>query len=327
MKQTNAKDFIYSVRLLRHEAEAKSASIQFGKVGESYFALTLDFENGHVAFGNETLPIIKSCDYGFDFDVEYEVSLVVNDGVAKLYIGGTDSALLVLDLGASYVGGEFEDNLGATLFSYAKASFMSLNSLSGDLFIGGYGLYEVVNLTDGNVRLEWDDFSLDQGVLTIEEDYLGTLETATEYKFRAVTSFTDFDFYVSTQEVGVEVAPAVEKYYRGDDVVFELSQAASVYQAYIDKELYPFTLNQEQTLVRIAHEDLVDLPSGEHQIKLFTDAGRPEAKFSLYSTVEVIPELPAPVSHTYFFIDIAIFAVLILGYVGFSIASKRKKQQ
>ena len=264
----------------------------------------------------------KSVSFSFDDGKDYKVNLVVNDSLAKVYVNNSDSALLVLGLDG-YEGGKVGGDLLMSHFTYSKESTSSIDTLAGDISCLGYDLLKVVNLTDGNYCLKTNEYSFDGVVVSIEEDYLKTLENSVTYKFRAVTSLTDFDFYVTTKEVGAQVTSAINKYYRGDDLKFELSENVEVLKAKIDNEEFTFSQNKE--MVTIKGDAVNSLTTGEHTVKLFTKNGRPETKFTLNDVIEVVPELPAPVNHAFFFIDIAIFAVLILGYIGFSQFKKYSK--
>lgn len=315
-------DFVYSVSLTA-DSSKEGFELTFGKddAGEAYWMLGLNFAERKVAIEKDGDVELKSTDFDFSDGKEYQLTLVVNDGVAKVYIGEGGYALLAMDL-ATYEGGKLSENLDETNLVFKNESLLSLNSLSGDIFCCGYEVKKIINLGDGNYRLKADEYTVNKGVVTISQSYLNTLETATEYKFRAVTSFTDLDFYVETDEIGATAMPSVEKYYRGDDVRFELSEDATVSKVLVDGEEVDFT--QRDEIVVLASKDVASITSGEHRAKFFTANGRPETKFKIYESVEVIPELPAPVSHTFFFIDISIFAALIVGYIVISQVVKRR---
>ena len=320
------EDFIYSVTLKKESADGKLFTLVFGLDDESelesYYSLSVDFEHQQIRIGDETNEAIKTVEYTLNDDTNYKVNLIVNSGVAKVYVNDSVSAALVYDLPA-YSEGKMANNLESSNLDYSKESLMSLTTAEGDYYIGGYTVNKVVNLSDNNYRLTSEQYSIDEGVITIDRDYLNTLETNTDYLFRAVTPVTDFDFYVSTELVGASIRSAVDKYYRGDDVRIEVSSNATVKKALIDGSEVSFS--QKDDLVTIASNDLSSIGSGSHTVKLFTDKGRPETKFSLYEVVEVLPEVKPAVNHTFFYVDIAIFASLILGYLGFSIFKKRAK--
>ena len=313
-------DFIYSIYIKKENASATAFKLKYGVNDDSFWLFKIDIDNKVIAFGNSENENIKTVDYSFASNREYKVNLVVNDGVAKAYVDDSDISLLTFKMDG-YAAGEVVDNLAESLLNYSGRNLSSLNTLSGDIFCSGYTILKVVNLTDGNYKLSADEYVISNGVITIKESYLNTLENGTEYKFRAVTSLTDLDFYVTTKEVGAQVNSLVEKYYRGDDAKFELSEATTVKKAVVDKNEIEFTQNNE--LITIKSKDLEALTSGEHVVKFYTENGQPEAKFSIYEVVETLPEVPTPVNHMYFFIDIAIFGVLIVGYILFTQLSKK----
>ena len=293
-------DFLFAATVKKEAAEAKSFTIRFGVAEERYQSATFDFEHGRVLFGDEIHAMIKSAEFHFDSAVEYRLCLVVNDGVAKVYVDQSDTALLLYRL-PGYVPGKVGHDLAESHFSYRDESILNLKTHSGDYFVGGYEVEKVVNLSDDNVTLTKAQYTVEAGVVTIDQGYLDTLETNAEYKFRAVTSFTDFDFYVLTDETGVEATPQVAKYYRGNDVSFELSEPSRVSKVLVDGEFFApeaFRQNESLDLLTLKAEALEGLPSGD-----------------------------PPVNHVYFYIDIAIFATLIVGYVLFSQISKRTKKK
>ena len=324
VSEYSQRDFLYSVTLSKTSDEAKNFRFAFGisEDLQAFWGFDFDFEADTVVLGNEENGEVMSASFDFTENAEYTVSLIVNDSVAKVYVNDTDLVLLVFNL-EGYEGGRVATDLETGHFEYSKESLTSLNTLEGDIFCCGYDIQKVVNLSDGNYRLAENEYSVSAGVLTIEESYLRTLEVNTEYKFRAVTSLTDFDFYVSTPEVGVSASAMVEKYYRGDDVKFELSEEASVTRLTIDGEEYDCV--SKDGVVTVSAANLTNLTSGNHVAKLFTDKGRPEATFSLYESVEVIPELPAPVNRVFFIVDIVILATIIIGYITFDQIKKRSK--
>ena len=313
-------DFIYSIYIKKENVSATAFKLKYGVNNDSFWLFKIDIDNKVITFGNSENENIKTVDYSFASNREYKVNLVVNDGVAKAYVDDSDISLLTFKMDG-YAAGEVVDNLAESLLNYSGRNLTSLNTLSGDIFCSGYTILKVVNLTDGNYKLSADEYVISNGVITIKESYLNTLENGTEYKFRAVTSLTDLDFYVTTKEVGAQVNSLVEKYYRGDDAKFELSEATTVKKAVVDKNEIEFTQNNE--LITIKSKDLEALTSGEHVVKFYTENGQPEAKFSIYEVVETLPEVPTPVNHMYFFIDIAIFGVLIVGYILFTQLSKK----
>lgn len=319
-------EFVYSVTVKRTELDAKAFNLKFGASDDltSFWNLKVDFENDCLTLGSNANESIKSVTYDFKDNVNYKINLIVNDGLAKVFVGGSNAASLILDLDG-YQGGKIVDEFDESGFVYEGISIARLNTSSGDVYVGGHTVKKVINLTDNNYQLKESEYKVANGVVDVFDSYLNTLETNTEYKFRAVTSLADLNFYIKTKEVGTEIYSVTDKYYHGDDIKIELSEATTVNRVFIDNEQYQFTINEAKDLVTVANSELTNLGSGEHLIKLYTENGRPETKFTIQDSVEIIPEIPAPVSHTFLFIDLGIFAALILGYIAFSQIKKHGK--
>ena len=317
------KDFLYTVNIKKETGEAKAFRFVLGGNDElsSYWLVKLDFENNQIVVMNENSEIIKSINYLLENNKEYKVNLLMNDQTLKVYVNDPNVSSLVTKLDG-YEGGKVGTDFNH--FTHKQEEFTNLNTLVGNLNCGGYTVSKVVNLTDGNYSLQTSQWSVsDSGILSISQAYLKTLENNTEYKFRAITSLTELDFYVKTKEIGAQVNSALAKYYRGQDAKFELSENTHVSKVLIDQEECNFT--QTNQIVVVKNEDLNNVASGEHKIKFFTENGRPETTFGLYEVVEVIPEVPEAASHVFFFIDIAIFATFILGYILISKVFMRNK--
>ena len=320
------EDFIYSINLRSEVSEAKEFHFAFGvnETKDKFWELTFDFENDQIVLGNQDLKVIKSVDHVFLNDKDYMAEVIVNDSTVKVYVDNTDVVLLAFGL-EEYDGGRYATNKEVSMFTTSQESLTSLSTVEGDIFCSGYTVNKVVNLSDGNYCLTSQQYTISKGVLTIKDEYLNTLEKNTQYKFRAVTSLTDFDFYVTTEKVGAELYSSIAKYYRGSNLRFELSETTVVSKFLIDNKECAFTQDGKKIVVNASETE--SITSGEHVAKAFTTNGRPEAKFVLTETVEVLPEIPTPVSHVFFFIDIAIFAVLIVGYVVISQIKNHSKQE
>ena len=321
----DVKDFIYSVYINKVNPSATAFEFKYEINDDSYWLIKVDIDAKLVSIGNQDNAIIKSQDYSFISNREYKLDIVVNDGLLKLFIDNSGIASLVYNIQERELG-EVSDNLDISLLNYSNRDITSLNTLLGDFFCSGYTVYKIINLTDDNYKLNaTTDYTVNEGVIDIAGEYLNTLENDTEYKFRAVTELTDLDFYIKTKEIGAQAYSLVEKYYRGDDAKFELSEETTVNRVLIDQAEFPF--EQDSKLVTVKNQDLQTIKSGSHTIKFYTNDGRPETSFSIYPATETIPELPVPVSHTFLFIDVAIFAVLIVGYVVYSLIKKKGNEK
>ena len=287
----------------------------FGKSGETYWEAAISDGEIYILRHDDKDVKLKSavCDAAGDT----KLALVLNEGVAKLFVGDSSIASLVYSL-EGYAGG------GVNLTGDTKEElFISTDTLDGDIYIGGYSLVGedmVFNLTDGNAKLSKaaGDFSFEKGVITISESYLKTLEADSEYRFRAVTTLTDLDFVVKTNFTAAKAEPSVDKYYVGNDVTIEVSGGAKVEKLLIDGE--EFSYEQTGGKVVIKSSALSGLPLGSHSVKLYTDKGRPETSINISEAVETLTEPPEKI--IFLWVDLAIFGAAIVGYITYTIVKK-----
>ena len=315
-------NFIYSAEFTPNDG-ATRAGFVFGADENSQLLVVAETANGSVTLYKKDSKesALKSIGFAFAADEKLKMVLVVNEGVAKVFVGNGDVPVLTCKVDG-YAGGKI-----ATVgdgYDVSGVAITETDTPDGDIYIGGYGALKVVNLNDGNYILKSNEYSLNGGVLTISRNYLKTLEADTEYLFRVVTAFTDFNFKVSTDFTAVTATPSVEKYYRNNDVTLELSAIVTVNKLLLDGKECEFTQTDDRVV--ISSEQISSLTTGKHSIKLFTDKGRPELSITVSEMVETITEPVEKSTHMWLWIDIAIFAAAIIGYVTFSVLSKRKKK-
>jgi len=177
--------------------------------------------------------------------------------------------------------------------------------------VGNDEVIKVVNVTDGSYRLKDGEYSVEDGILLISESYLKTLEQNAEYTFRVVTSSTDFDAVIKTEYTSAEISPTI-------------IGGAEVYKVEINGREYAYEL--EGNTITVSAEALKNLTSGTHIIRVYTSEGRPAVNFSLAALPDYREETVEPVSHVFFWVDIAVFASLIAGYAVFTIVKKYGKK-
>ncbi len=211
-------------------------------------------------------------------------------------------------------------------FSAEKACKLTVITEADDngIEVGNDEVIKVVNVTDGSYRLKDGEYSVEGGILLISESYLKTLEQNAEYTFRVVTSSTDFDAVIKTEYTSAEIAPAREEFSREEDLSFTISGGAEVYKVEINGREYAYAL--EGNTITVSAEALKNLTSGTHVIRVYTSEGRPKAEFSLAGLPDYREETVEPVSHVFFWVDIAVFASLIAGYAVFTIVKKYGKK-
>ena len=315
-------NFIYSAEFTPKDG-ATRAGFVFGADEKLQLLAVAETAEGSVTLykNDSEEEVLKSVGFAFAADEQLKLTLVVNEGVAKMFIGSNSVAALTCKVDG-YEGGKI-----ATVgdgYEVSGVAITETDTPDGDIYIGGYGALKVVNLNDGNYILKSNEYSLKSGVLTVSESYLKTLEADTEYLFRVVTSFTDFNFRVSTDFTSVTATPSIEKYYSNNDVTLELSAVVKVNKLLLDGKECAFTQTDDRVV--ISAEQISSLTTGKHIVKLFTDKGRPEVSITVSEMVETITEPVEKSTQIWLWIDVAIFAAAIIGYVTFSVLSKRKKK-
>ena len=316
LRKGNANNFIYSAEFTPDSSEVTGDGFVFGVSDDftSYWAVVANIADGKVQLlKNDT--VLKSAQYSLEAGKTFALTLVVNEGIAKVFVDGSDVAAITCKLDG-YSGGKVGVKSDCAV---AYEQFASTDTLDGDIFCNGYNVLKVVNVNDGH-KLDSSEFSVSKSVLTVSREYLKTLEADTEYTFRVVTSFTDFNFTLTTDFTPATATSVMSKYYRGSDVTFELSGGAVVDKLLIDGENVEFTQNGNRIVV--SAQVVNALPSGKHNVKLYTNIGRPETSFTLSEPAETLTEIVPEATHTFFWIDFAIFGSLILAYVVFTILKK-----
>ena len=315
-------NFIYSAEFTPNNGASRAGFI-FGADEKSYWtAVAETAKDSVVLYKQDDIGTeFKRVGYPFTAGEKFRMTLVVNEGVAKIFIGNEGVAVLTCKADG-YEGGKIS-TLGEG-FEISAVEFTETDTPDGDIYVGGYDVLKVVNLTDGNYRLDGSQYSLEGGVLKISENYLKTLEVDTEYLFKVVTSFTDFNFTVNTDFTSVSATPSIEKYYRNNDVTLELSANVKVHKLLLDGKECKFTQTGDRVV--ISSEQISSLSIGKHSVKLYTDRGRPETTINVSEMVETITEPEVKSNHVWLWIDLSIFAAAIIGYVTYTIVKKHVKK-
>lgn len=179
---------------------------------------------------------------------------------------------------------------------------------------------KVVNVTDGSYRLKTGEYSLENGEVKISETYLKTLEENTEYTFRVVTASADEDFTVTTNFEAVTINAEKEGFTRGEDISFKVSGSVEVTKLEIDGTPYEFSYQGD--VITLSSAALNNLTGGTHTAKAYTSLGRPTVSFNFAGLPDYREEEVPEVSHVFLWVDLAVFGVLIVGYLAFSFSKK-----
>ena len=315
LRRDIANNFVYSVEFT-DLTEASNAGLVFGVSDDltSNWTVAANVVDGKVELLKAD-AVLKSAPHSFNEGKQIALTVVVNEGIAKVFVDGSNVAAITCKLDG-YSGGKVGVKADCAVNS---EQFASTDTLDGDIFCNGYNVIKVVNVNDG-YRLDSSEYSVSKGVLTVSREYLKTLEADTKYTFRVVTSFTDLNFTLTTDFTPATAVSVMSKYYRGSDVAFELSGGAVADKLLIDGENVEFTQNGNRIVV--SAQVVNALSSGKHNVKIYTNVGRPETTFTLSEMLETLTEIEPEATHIFFWIDIAIFGALILAYVAFTVIKK-----
>ena len=78
-------------------------------------------------------------------------------------------------------------------------------------------------------------------------------------------------------------------------------------------------------MLSLSAELCASLGEGRHTVTAYTSCGRPQADFLIARPYDDGAQEPQA-SHVFFWVDIAIFAVFILGYAGVNVYARRKRR-
>ena len=297
-------NFVYSAKFTPI-GDAQPAGLIFGanETHDEYWMATADIAESKVQISQvkgDSADELRSAAYTFEQGKPFKLTLVLNQGVAKVFVGDDTVAALTLKL-QEYSGGALGLKAPAEAFQTANVSLMQNDSYEGHLYVGGYRVEKVINITDGHTKLASGDYTLKSGVLTLTDGYLKTLEAGETYTFRAVTDFTDFDFDVTPDFASVTVRPAADRFYSGNDVVVEFTAGAEVRKVTVDGNEVAFEVKDGNVV--ISAENAAAAGFGKHTVRLYTDRGRSSAEFVLAEPVETLTEMPVKATHIFFWVD------------------------
>lgn len=311
-------DINYSASFTPLTDQSQACGLVFGISDNlyDYFVATADFKDNCVKLWRAGVGDLRvvSCPLSGAADMR----VAVTGTTVRIYING--KAVLICEA-EGYAGGYVGLNVYNSKMRVNGVTFGGGNQIS----IGDHNIIKVVNVTDGSRRLFADEYSYADGVLCFNADYLSTLEADTEYTFRVVTATADFDVTVRTDFKQAEITSLKDGYTRGDKLTLAVSDGAEVSRLEINGEAVEFTL--ENGVITVSAEHIRNLVSGEHTIKAYTTKGRPSLTISISGPQDYREEEIEIISHTFFYIDIAIFGAAIAAYVAFTVAKKLAKRK
>lgn len=312
-------DFTYSACFTPLKEDAQACGMVFG-LSENltdYWVVSADLKFGKVKLWRSGVGDLKVANYGFSANKEIEITVTVSGKTVTAFI---DGRLVLSHEIYDYKGG----NVGLNVYN-AEMNINRVTFEKDSAFIGNDEVIKVVNVTDGSFRLSDENFTFENGYLNISEKYLSTLEADTEYTFRVVTTQNDLNVTIKTSFVSAEILSQKTEYERGEDLIFTVTDGVEINKLEIDGVSTEFIC--QGNVITVSVENIKNLVSGEHSVKVYTSKGRPSFKFSLAGLEDYREEEIIPISHVFFYIDIAIFSAAIVAYITVTIVKKCKKRK
>ena len=272
-----------------------------------YFVATADFKDNKVKLWRSGIGDIAVADCELSGKNSAQVAVKTVGKNAEVYIDG--ARILSAELNG-YKGG----GLGLNVYNGAFAvNFVST----------GERLKKVINVTDGSKLLGENDYTVKDGEVKVANAYLSTLENDREYVFRAVTTLRDYEFKIKTHFAVAQMSALKEDFSKGEEVVLALTDGIELYKIEIDGREVEFSLNSYYAT--ISADALSDFTGGSHTVKAYTSMGRPTVSVNILSPEDFREEEIEIISHTFFYIDMAIFGTAIAAYAAFTVFKKVRK--
>lgn len=322
----SAEEFSYSAEI---SVNGQACGLMFGVSDNffDYFVATADFKENLVKVWRAGVGDVASVAYDFGGAASCTLTVVVNSGSAKVQIDGNTALMCPLE---GYEGGK----LGINVYNgEARFNNVSLEHINAAVFGGedvsfnvpGITVQKVVNLTDGGAVLAEGQYSSADGVLTVNSSYLSTLADGEVYSLRAIGEEGEIDLTLQTDFGGMSLEPVQTEYASGAGVAINLYGEGQIYSLYVDGVVADASsYSVADGVLSFTQEFCGALSEGSHTVTAYTSCGRPQTEFIIVQPHADGEEPRA--DHVFFWIDIAIFAVFVAGYVGVNIYTRRKRK-
>lgn len=324
-----ADSFVYSASVSVKE-NGQAAGLVFGLSDNfyDYVVATVDFKDNRIKLWRAGIGDLKTVEYDFEGNTSCHLSVSVNDKTVMVKVNHEEIPSLVYIM-SDYDGGRVGLNVynSSTVFNQIVLEKITdiafTGSGSADIAVKEEPI-KIVNITDNSYRLTEEEYTYENGVLTICDSYLYTLKSDTSYVFRIITTGGWYDRVIQTSFAESEIASEKSEYANTEEISFSVLGAERIKAVYLDGSLIEDYRIEKNTI--ILTDSLTDsLVNGSHTITVYTEMGRPSQSFSISEPYNIDTSDTVQANHIFFYVDIAIFASLILGYAVITIYKKRKE--
>lgn len=322
---TYRENFYYEANM---DITGQAAGLVFGLSdnNQAYFVLTIDINESLVKLWKAGYGDLRSIKYPLNGN-KYHVELAMQNNYLQVKINDELALIQYVD---DYNGGRLGINVykSKTIFNQIKTQ--EIANVDSFNFDGTEDIslnlkdevVKIVNITDASYRLTSDDYFISDDTLTIKKEYLKTLSSNVSYHFRVVYQNNSFDFAIKNAFTSGEVLASSKRYTNDDTLVFTFNGFSQIKALYIDEMLVTdYVLNEDMLVIN--SEVSKFLTKGSHELKLYTDNGRPTVSFSI-TEITTSEADKTNSNHLFLIIDLTIFCLFIVGYTGYSIYEKKK---
>lgn len=323
----SAEEFSYSAEV---SVNGQACGLMFGVSDNffDYFVATADFKENLVKVWRAGVGDVASVAYDFGGAASCTLTVVVNSGSAKVQVNGKTALMCPLP---GYSGGMLGINVynGEAVFNNVSLTRIAAATFSGESIsfnVPGITVQKVVNLTDGRAVLTAEQYSAADGVLTVNSSYLSTLADGEVYSLRAIGAEGELDLKLHTDFGGMTLSAAASEYAPGSAVTVNIGGEGQILSLFVDGAAVGSSeYSVENGVLSLSAEFCASLGEGRHTVTAYTSCGRPQADFLIARPYDDGAQEPQS-SHVFFWVDIAIFAVFILGYAGVNVYARRKRK-
>lgn len=323
----SAEEFSYSAEI---SVNGQACGLMFGVSDNffDYFVATADFKENLVKVWRAGVGDLASVSYDFGGAASCTLTVVVNAGSAKVQVNGKTALMCPLP---GYSGGMLGINVynGEAVFNNVSLTRIAAATFSGESIsfnVPGITVQKVVNLTDGRAVLTAEQYSSADGVLTVSSAYLSTLADDEVYSLRAIGAEGELDLKLHTDFGGMTLSAAASEYATGSAVTVNIGGEGQILSLFVDgAAIGSSEYSVENGVLSLSAEFCASLGEGRHTVTAYTSCGRPQADFLIARPYDDGAQEPQS-SHVFFWVDIAIFAVFILGYAGVNVYARRKRR-
>lgn len=324
-------DFVYSLDVSLRQGD-QAFGMVFGVSDNyyDYYVATVDFKDNLIKlWRNGVGDVAPSVPYSFAGRTSCRITVQVFNKTVSVYIDNSTVPNFSYNL-TDYDGGKIGVNV------YKAEAVINNVMLANNIYRGTKdtvfamnvnNVIKVVNVTDNSYKLKDTQYRIVDNALVLDKNYLSTLDANSQYVFRVVTSDRDYTVSIITDFEGATATSNSVEYKFGEQVVITLNGINSVLALQIDGESVDkshYTVNG--STLTISEQYVDKLSAGKHTLTILSDNGRPQVQFSIAQPIVDDTDIELP-NHIFFYIDMAIFAIVVFGYAGISIYKKVRSRK